>query len=93
MEEIGKTHQLQMIERERGTITGVVDVLSFNDTQIVLETTRGMLTVQGTELHVSRLQLQSGEVDVEGTVNSLVYTEGGAYRKRQRGSLVKRLFQ
>lgn len=93
MEENGKTHQMQIMEREKGTITGVVDVLSFNDTQIVLETTRGMLTVQGTQLHVSRLQLQSGEVDVEGTVNSLVYTEGGTYRKRQRGSLVKRLFQ
>ena len=93
MEENRKTHQRQIIETEKGTITGVTDVLSFNDNKILLETTKGMLTIQGTQLHVSRLQLQRGEADVEGTVKSLVYTEGSTEKKRQRGSLIKRLFQ
>lgn len=52
-----------------------------------------MLTIKGKELHVSRLHLEQGEVDVEGVVDSLVYTEDGSYAKRQKGSLVKRLFQ
>lgn len=92
MEEMGKIQQLILRNRNRGSITGVTDVLSFDENRILLETTRGMLTIEGTELHVSRLQLEEGEVDVEGTVKSLVYTEGKA-GKKQRGSLMKRLFQ
>lgn len=89
----GLLHQLNLKERKTGTLTGVRDVISFDSEQILLETTQGMLTIKGKELHVSRLHLEQGEVDVEGVVNSLVYTEDGSYAKRQKGSLVKRLFQ
>lgn len=89
----GLLHQLNLKERKTGTLTGVRDVISFDSEQILLETTQGMLTIKGKELHVSRLHLEQGEVDVEGVVNSLVYTEDGSYVKRQKGSLVKRLFQ
>lgn len=92
MEEIGKIHQLMLKNRNRGSVTGVTDVISFDENRILLETIQGMLTIEGTELHVSRLQLEAGEVDVEGTVKSLVYMDGKA-GKKQRGSLMKRLFQ
>lgn len=92
MEETRKTHRLILDNRNRGSITGVTEVLSFDGNRILLETTQGMLTIEGTGLHVSRLQLEEGEADVEGTVKSLVYTEGRA-GKKQRGSLMKRLFQ
>ncbi len=92
MEEIRKDHQLILSSRSRGSITGVTDVLSFDENRVLLETTQGMLTIEGTGLHVSRLQLEEGEADLEGTVKSLVYTEGKA-GKRQKGSLMKRLFQ
>lgn len=86
-------HQLNFRERKTGTLTGVLDVISFDSEQILLETTQGMLTIKGKELHVSRLHLEQGEVDVEGVVSSLVYTEDGAYARKQKGSLMKRLFQ
>lgn len=92
-EKQGAVHQLSLSERKKGTLTGVSDVLSFDSEQILLETTQGMLTIKGTELHVSRLHLESGEVDVEGLVQSLVYSENGSYRKKQKGGLVKRLFE
>lgn len=89
----GAAHQLQLRERKTGTLTGVVDVLSFDNEQILLGTTQGMLTIKGRDLHVSRLHLEQGEVDVEGTVDSLIYTEDGAYGRKQKGSRMKRLFQ
>ena len=86
-------HGIHLQERKRGTLTGVVDVMAFDAEQILLETTQGMMAIKGKELHVSRLQLETGEVDVEGNVDSLVYTEQGVYGKKKKGSLIKRLFQ
>ncbi|MBS6195425.1 MAG: sporulation protein YabP [Clostridiales bacterium] len=86
-------HQLHLRERKAGTMTGIVDVMSFDSEQIFLETTQGMLTIKGKELHISRLHLEQGEVDIEGMVDSLVYTENGPYGKKQKGSLMKRLFE
>lgn len=86
-------HQLSLRDRKAGTLTGIVDVISFDSQQIFLETTQGMLTIKGKELHVSRLCLEKGEVDIEGTMDSLIYTDGGAYGKKQKGSLMKRLFE
>ena len=86
-------HGIHLQERKRGTLTGVVDVMAFDSEQILLETTQGMMSIKGKELHVSRLQLETGEVDVEGNVDSLVYTEQGVYGKKKKGSLIKRLFQ
>ena len=86
-------HQLSLRDRKAGTLTGIVDVISFDSQQIFLETTQGMLTIKGKELHVSRLCLEKGEVDIEGEMDSLIYTDGGAYGKKQKGSLMKRLFE
>ena len=47
---------------------GVVDVQSFDEDQVLLETVRGMLVVRGQGLHVERLQLEAGELIVEGKV-------------------------
>ena len=89
----GAVHQLSLRDRKTGTLTGIVDVISFDSQQIFLETTQGMLTIKGKELHVSRLCLEKGEVDIEGTMDSLIYTDGGVYGKKQKGSLMKRLFE
>ena len=94
MEEISKaTHGMVLEERRTGSITGVTDIKSFDSKMIVLETSRGMLTVKGQDLHVSRLQLQQGEADIQGKIDSLVYAEGGSYKKKARGSLIKRMFR
>ena len=66
MEEAKGKHSLHLHDRETGSVSGVLDVVSFDTEIILLETTRGMLTIRGEKLHVSRLCLEKGEVDLEG---------------------------
>lgn len=86
------SHRLNMIDRETMTVTGVRDVMSFDESEILLETGMGMLTICGSDLHVNRLTLEKGEVDVVGKINSLTYADVGTY-KRQGESLLSRLFR
>ena len=57
-----------------------------------METTHGMLTIKGKELHVKRLTLEKGEVELDGTINSLTYSDVAAYARKGE-SFFKRLFQ
>lgn len=85
------THKLVISGRHSGTITGVSDVHSFDEQEILLETDMGLLTVKGRELHISRLTLEKGEVDIDGKVDSLIYSDGGHSQKN--GSMLGRLFK
>lgn len=87
-----QSHRLQLLDRECMTVTGVRDVVSFDESEILLETALGMLTIRGSDLHVNRLTLEKGEVDVVGKIDSLNYADVGAY-KRQGESLLGRLFR
>lgn len=87
-----RPHKLIMQNRSIGNITGIRDVVSFDENQVVLDTDMGLLTIKGKNLHVSRLTLEKGEVDVEGTIDSLVYTSNEAFRK-QGQSFFTRLFK
>ena len=75
-----------------GSITGIADVVSFDENTIVLDTDMGLLTIKGKELHVSRLTLEKGEVDVDGTIDSMTYSSNEALRKSGE-SLFSRLFK
>ena len=85
-----RTHKVILENRSRGTITGIQEVVSFDENTIVLDTDQGLLTIKGNGLHVSRLTLEKGEVDVDGTVDSLVYSSNEALR-RSGESFLKRL--
>ena len=87
-----RPHKLTMVNRSSCTITGLQDVVSFDENQIVLDTDMGLLTMKGKDIHVSRLTLEKGEVDVDGTIDSLVYSSNEAYR-RSGASLLSRLFK
>lgn len=87
-----RPHRLDLTNRRKGSVTGIQDVVAFDENQIVLDTDMGLLTVKGKGLHVSRLTLEKGEVDIEGTVDSLVYSSNETYRK-QGESLFARLFK
>ena len=69
-----KSHKLTLMNRKTGNFTGVLDVISFDISEILLETEQGMLNVKGKDLHVNRLNLEKGEVDVEGTIDALSYS-------------------
>ena len=87
-----KAHKLILSNRRTGTITGVSDVISFDITEILLETEQGMLMIKGADLHVNRLTLEKGEVDIEGRIDSLAYSDVTSYQK-QGESLIGRLFK
>ena len=87
-----KGHRINFNARKSGTITGVVDVLSFDLNEILLETEQGMLMVKGTDLHVNRLNLEKGEVDVDGKIDSFTYSEA-ANTAHKNESLLTRLFR
>ena len=73
-------------------MSGIQDVVSFDENQIILDTDMGLLTVKGKSLHVSRLTLEKGEVDIEGTFDSFAYSSNENYRKSGE-SLFNRLFK
>ena len=68
-------HELRLSERQQLTMTGVTEVVSFDDTAVVLQTALGLLTVQGEGLHLKTLSLDGGQVAVDGHVSALVYEE------------------
>ena len=71
---IAKAHKLVVNNRKTSTVTGVLDVLSFDLNEILLETEQGMLMVKGTDLHVNRLTVEKGEVDLSGNIDSIAYS-------------------
>lgn len=71
---IMKTHKLIINNRKTSMVTGVLDVLSFDLNEVLLETEMGMLMVKGTDLHVNRLSVEKGEVDLSGNIDSVAYS-------------------
>lgn len=57
-----KTHKVLLSNRKTGSFSGVVDVLSFDVSEILLETEQGMLLIKGNDLHVNRLSLEQGKL-------------------------------
>ena len=88
----GRLHRLVLSDRHTGSVTGVNDVVSFDENEIVLDTEMGLLTIRGKELHVKRLTLEKGELDLEGQVDSLNYSSNGAF-KRSGESFFARLLK
>lgn len=68
-------HKLTLDARNRLSVTGVLEVESFDEGMIALATTRGPLVIHGQGLHLQQLSLDGGEVRVDGTVDSIAYEE------------------
>ena len=73
MEELA--HKLQLVGRSKLTMTGVTEVVCFEETSVVLHTSMGTLLVQGRELKLKTLSLDGGQVAVDGEVSALIYEE------------------
>ena len=80
-------HKLTLNERKALTMTGVTEVVSFDDGAVILKTGLGTLVVQGKDLQLKTLSLDGGQVAVDGTVSALIYEE-----PKQSGGLLRRLF-
>ena len=89
---VSKMHKVSMTNRRLCMINGVKDVNSFDEQEVVLETEQGILQVKGAELHVSRLTLERGEIDIDGRIDSLVYSGQGEQGAKKEG-FFERMFR
>lgn len=86
-----KRHQLSLKGREMLNVDGVVNVESFDENEIILETDEGALMIRGEDLHIKELNLDTGTLQVEGYVHSLEYTESRTNKKT--GGFFSRVFK
>ncbi len=81
------SHCLTLENREKLNLTGVNDVDSFNEQEVIAVCSCGELSVKGEMLHIEELNLETGTVSLSGKISSLTYSE-----KFSSTSLLKRLF-
>lgn len=75
MEERGK-HVIEMKERKIISLTGVQHVGTFDENEITLDTNMGYVMLKGEGMHITQLNLDDGDLTVEGYINSIEYIEG-----------------
>lgn len=89
---IAKNHKMILNNRKSANLTGVKDVISFDIKEVLLETSMGMLLIKGTDMKVSRLNIEKGELDIDGNIDSLLYSEVSNYSQKGK-SVLKRMFK
>lgn len=84
-----RPHNVIIDNRKKIELTGVRDVSGFDEQTVSLTTEMGGLIIKGTQLHITRLSLDTGDVTVEGNMNAMQYTTSGAASK----GFVSKLFR
>ena len=84
-----RAHTVHIDSRQLVSITGVKDVISFNEQEVLLLTEGGELCIAGEELHITKLNLDDGVVAPEGEIAALDYDDA----PEAKGSLFKRMFR
>ncbi len=87
-EQIKGSHRLMLEDRRILTAGGVLDVDSFDEKNVVILTNMGVLSVEGEDLHINLLNVEAGEIAVEGRIDQLRYSE-----LKEKGGLFKGLFR
>ncbi|MBQ9232523.1 MAG: sporulation protein YabP [Lachnospiraceae bacterium] len=82
-----KNHRFSLDNRKKATIYGITDVESFDTDVVVLVTEAGVLTIKGDNLHVIRLDVDKGELEMAGTIDSMVYSDNHNVKKTAAGIL------
>ncbi|WP_234117051.1 sporulation protein YabP [Clostridium hydrogenum] len=89
--ENSKKSLMTIENRKKLLLTGVSEVVSFNDEQIELNTNLGFLIIKGRELKMNKLDVQNGDIVIIGLINSCAYT--GSDNKSNKDSIISRLFK
>ena len=84
-------HNVILEDRRVLTVSGVTDIDSFDEQTVILFTDLGELTVKGEDLHINKLNVDSGELSVEGTIYGLSYAEPD--NKPAGGGILSKLFR
>ncbi|MCR4397569.1 MAG: sporulation protein YabP [Firmicutes bacterium] len=92
--DLAKDHEVHVFNREKVTIRGVVQVESFDDQEVMMDTEYGALTVRGEDLKIKQLDVEEGSFSVEGLVHGLQYSPNLGSRGKHKGKgLFERLFR
>lgn len=84
-------HNVIMEDRRKLTVSGVVDIDSFNEQGVIALTHSGILIIKGSDIHINKLSISSGDVEIEGKeIASLTYTD---INDKKAGSIIKNLFK
>lgn len=84
-ETLRQNHNVIIEDRKKFTLTGIKEVLSFDDETVMLETTLGRLAVKGAGLHILSFEAESGDLSGEGRIHAFIYTSqesGGGFFSR-----------
>ena len=90
MEEENKS-SLSLENRKKLTLTGIVEVISFDDQKISLNTKLGNLSIKGEALKMNKLDVQNGDVIITGTISSMIYSGKNVVKNKE--NIIKRIFQ
>lgn len=82
-------HRLILDNRAHMEITGVLDLLMFDETEIVLETSAGVLNIRGDQLHMNTMTLEKGLLVLAGDIAEIFYEEPGTMKKSKTGLMSK----
>ena len=89
-ENMNTLQNLILENREKLTISGVIDVLSFDYQIVIVETELGMLTVKGEDLRINKLSIDTQDIIIEGNISSLSYSEK---EEKKNSSLLGKIFK
>lgn len=85
----GVIQNLVLENREKLNVSGVLDVLSFDDQIVMIETELGLLTIKGENIRINKLSLDTSEIVVEGEIDSLAYSNKDLNKKERWGIIRK----
>jgi len=87
----GIIQNLVLENREKLSISGVLDVISFDDQVVMVETELGLLTVKGENLHINKLSIDTSEVIVDGEIDYLSYSDSKS--DKNGNNLLSKIFR
>jgi sporulation protein YabP len=86
-----KAHAIHIENRERAVVSGVEDVDNFNEEEVNFQTESGYVTLTGNDLHITRLNLEEGQLIIEGIINGVAYS--GSAEQNEGGGFFSKLFK
>lgn len=86
-------HQVLLVNRQNVEITGVINIDSFDAREFTLQTTSGVLSVRGDNLHIKTLSLENGLVSIEGSIFDIAYMDEGFHPAGRAKGLLSKLFK
>lgn len=87
------SHHVSMKGRESMEVTGVTDVVSFDEQTVILNTVCGSMEIGGSSLHIHVLSMEQGNVMMDGKIDSVTYYEDESSEKSTKGGLFGKIFR